>query len=55
MREKPGIPRRIVAIRFGLGVLIALDFNRDKFLCVFFWVHDGWSLSARDIFQRGQI
>ena len=36
MREKPAIPRRILAIEFGLDVLLALDFNRDEFLCIFF-------------------
>ena len=36
MREKPDIPHRIVAIGFDLCVLLALDFNVDKFLCVFF-------------------
>jgi hypothetical protein len=44
---------RIVAIEFGLDVLLALDFNRDEFLCVFFWVHNGWRLSAGDVFLRG--
>ena len=41
MREKSGIPRRIVAIGFDLGILLALDFKEDEFLCVFFWVHNG--------------
>ena len=39
--EKPGITRRIVAIEFGLGVLLAFDFNGDEFSCVFSWVHNG--------------
>ena len=42
MREKSGIPHRIVAIGFDLGVLLALDFNGDEFLCAFFWVYNGW-------------
>ena len=33
--EKPDIPHPIVAIGFGLGVLLALDFNGDEFLCAF--------------------
>ena len=36
MRLKPGIPRQIMSIDFGLGVLLAIHFNRDKFLCAFF-------------------
>jgi hypothetical protein len=47
--KKPPITHRIVAIEFGLGVLLALNFNGDKFLCVFFWVHNGWRLSAGDV------
>jgi hypothetical protein len=39
--EKPGITHRIVSIGFGLCILLALNFNRDRFLCVFFWVHNG--------------
>jgi hypothetical protein len=34
--EKPGFPHPIVTIGFGVGVLLALDFNRGRFLCVFF-------------------
>jgi hypothetical protein len=34
--EKPGITHQIVTIEFDLDVLLALDFNRDEFLCVFF-------------------
>ena len=30
-----------MAIGFGLGVLLALDFNGDEFLCVILWVHNG--------------
>ena len=33
---KPGIKLFPSAIDFGSGVLLALDFNRDKFLCAFF-------------------
>jgi hypothetical protein len=47
--EKPGFPHPIVAIGFDVGVLLALDFNGDGFLCVFFWVHNGWRLSAGDV------
>jgi hypothetical protein len=36
MGEKPGFPHPILAIRFDLDVLLALDFNEDGFLCVFF-------------------
>jgi hypothetical protein len=39
--EKPSITHQIVAIEFDLDVLLALDFNRDEFLCVFFWVRNG--------------
>jgi len=49
MGEKPGFPHPIVAIRFDLDVLLALDFNEDGFLCVFFWVHNGWRLSVGDV------
>ena len=34
--EKPGIPHLIVVIGFGLGVLLALNFNADELLCAFF-------------------
>ena len=51
--EKPGIPHLIVVIGFGLGVLLAFDFNADELLCVFFWVHNGWRLSAMDFFLEG--
>jgi len=34
--SKHGIKLIPSAIVSGLGVLLALDFNRDKFLCVFF-------------------
>ena len=53
MREKPAIPHRILVIEFGLDVLLALDFNRDEFFCIFFWVHNGWRLSAEDVFLGG--
>jgi hypothetical protein len=39
--EKPGITHRIVAIEFDLCALVAFDFNRDRFLCAFYWVHNG--------------
>ena len=51
--EKTGIPHLIVVIRFDLGVLLALDFNADELLYAFFWVHNGWRLSAGDVFLRG--
>ena len=51
--EKAGIPHLIVVIGFGLGVLLAFDFNADELLCVFFWVHNGWRLSAMDFFLEG--
>jgi hypothetical protein len=51
--EKPGITHQIVAIEFDLDVLLALDFNRDEFMCVFFWVRNGWRLSAGDVFLGG--
>jgi hypothetical protein len=38
---KSGIKHPIVANGFGLSILLAFDFNRDKFLCVFFWMHNG--------------
>lgn len=38
---KPGFPHSILAIRFVLRVLLALDFNDVRFLCTFFWVHSG--------------
>jgi hypothetical protein len=31
----------MAAIGFGLGVLLALDFNRDKIMCAFSWMHHG--------------
>jgi hypothetical protein len=39
--EKTSITHRIVAIEFDLDVLVAFDFNEDKFLCIFFCVHHG--------------
>jgi hypothetical protein len=51
--EKPGITHRIVAIDFGLGVLLALSFNRDGFLCAFSWVHNDCRLSAGDVLLGG--
>ena len=48
--EKPGIPHLTVVIGFGLGVLLALNFNADELLCAFSWVHNGWRLSVGDIF-----
>jgi hypothetical protein len=27
-------------IGFGLGGFVAFDFNRDIFLCIFFWIHN---------------
>jgi hypothetical protein len=33
--EKLGFPHPIVAIGFGVSVLLALDFNGDGFLCAF--------------------
>ena len=53
--EKPGIPRLIVVIGFDLGVLLALNFNGDEFLCAFSWVHNGWKLSAEDIFRKDLV
>jgi hypothetical protein len=37
-----------VAIKFGLRVLLAIDFNGVGFMCVFYWVHEGWRLPAED-------
>ena len=51
--EKPGITHGIVSIGFGLGILLALDFNVDEFLCTFSWVHNGWRLSVGDFFLGG--
>jgi len=34
--REAGIPPQIMAIRFGLGILLVLNFNGDEFLCVFF-------------------
>jgi hypothetical protein len=48
--EKPGVTHRIVAIKFGLGGLVVLDFNKGELLCAFSYVHDGWKLSAGDVF-----
>jgi hypothetical protein len=41
--EKPAITYRIVAIEFGLGILLALNFNGDKFS----WVHNVTRTSPR--------
>jgi hypothetical protein len=41
LREKLGFPHPVVAIDFDRYVLLALDFDGDKFLCVLFWVHNG--------------
>ena len=48
--EKSGIPHLIVVVGFGLGVLLALDFNADELLCAFFWVYNDWRLSAGNFF-----
>ena len=48
--EKPGIPHLIVVIGFGLGILLAHDFNADELLSAFSWVHNNWRLSAGDFF-----
>ena len=34
------------AIEFGLSVLLAFTFIRYEILCIFFWVHNSWRLSA---------
>jgi hypothetical protein len=39
--------------QIGFGCFLALDFNRDDLLCAFFWVHNGWRLSAEDVFLGG--
>jgi hypothetical protein len=39
--DKTGFTHAIVTVRFDLDVLLALDFNKDEFLCVFFLVHNG--------------
>ena len=36
LHEKPGITHRIVTIGFGISGLLALDFNENKYMCVFF-------------------
>jgi hypothetical protein len=41
-----------VTIGFGLGVLLTLDLNSDKFLCIFSWVHNSYSLPAGDVIPR---
>ena len=53
--EKPGIPHQILAIGFDLGVLLALDFNGDEFMCAFSLVHNGWKLSAEDVFREDLV
>jgi hypothetical protein len=50
---KPSIKLLPYAIGFSLGVLLALNFNRDKCLCEFFYVHDGWRLFVEDVFLGG--
>jgi hypothetical protein len=47
--EKPRIKLSSPAIGYGVGGFVAIDFNRDDFLCVFVWVHIDWS-SQREIF-----
>ena len=47
------VRHRIVTIEFGLDILLAFNFNEDRFLCVLFWVHNGWSLSAGDVLLGG--
>jgi hypothetical protein len=53
VRLKPGIKLSSAAIRSRLGVLLALDFNEDEFLCAVFWVHNGRRLSAGDVLLGG--
>jgi hypothetical protein len=53
--EEPHITHRTVAVGFGLGVLLIFDFNGDKFMCVIFWVHNGWRLLAVDVLLGGDL
>jgi hypothetical protein len=49
----PGIKLLLSAIGSDLGVLLALNFNGGEVLCAFFQVHNGWRLSAGDVFIGG--
>jgi hypothetical protein len=46
---KSCIKLSLAAIRSDLGVLLALDFNGDEFLCAVFWVLNGRRFSAGDV------
>ena len=37
---KPGIKHQTVAIGSDLRVLLVIDFDEDKILCAFSWVHN---------------
>jgi hypothetical protein len=53
--EKLGFPHSIVAIRFSPDAFLVLDFNEERFLCVFSCVHNGWRLSAGDVLLVDQV
>jgi hypothetical protein len=46
--EKPRIKHRIVAVRFALGVLLAIDFDGARFLCNFLGIQ--WLKALRGMF-----
>jgi len=50
MGEKPSITCKKSAIEFGLSVLLAFNFIRYKILCILFWAHNSWRLSAEICF-----
>lgn len=39
-----------MTIGFSLDVLLAFDFNRDEFLCIFFSMYNVWRLLVEDVF-----
>jgi hypothetical protein len=43
----------LVAIRSDLGILLAVDFKGDEFMCAVFWVHNDQRLSAEDVLLGG--
>jgi hypothetical protein len=48
--EKPPIKLCLSTLRSNVVVLWALNFNGGKFLCIIFWVHNGW-ISQRGTFK----
>jgi hypothetical protein len=52
---KPGSNHgRTIGLKSRRNYLVGLDFNGDKLLCIFYWMHNGYRLSA-EMFYLGNI